>query len=206
MKTGTTITAIAALSLLAGAASADIIQSTRNLDVNGVVVGSTTRDGEGLHEFNVSSLEHVNVQGSPFTRVAKVDIGAGDFGVGGIGWDLWATTPNADYLEMVRIAVVNSDGQGVIISPFEYSQVDRGDNGGDAYHASGWIDISDLRFGFPVRDGEITMEFFLTGNPLIGPEVSYMDRSTLSIEVVPAPGTAALMGLGGVAVARRRRR
>lgn len=205
MKTGTTITAIAALSMLAGTAAADVIQSVRGLEANGVVVGSTTRDGEGIHEFNISSLEHVNVQGSEFTRIATVDVGEGDFGVGGVGWDLWADTPNPEYLELVRIAIVNSDGQGVIIAPFHFDDPGRGE-GSQGYHASGWIDISDLRYGFPIRDGQITMEFFLTENPIPGAEVSYLDRSTLSVEVVPAPGALALLGMGGLAVTRRRRK
>ena len=108
-------------------------------------------------------------------------------------------------IETARISIVDSDGNGVTFAPFKFTLDERGDQG-EAYHSEGWIDISDLRLGFPIRDGEIQIEFHLTDNPIAGPEVTYLDGSTLSVEVVPAPGTAALLGMGGLAVARRRRR
>jgi len=204
MKTGTTITAIAALSMLAGTAAADIVGPAVRLDVNGMVVDQVNDPGEGSKMIDVGGVDHVNVQGNSFTRVIELDIGPGDLGINGIHWDLWATTPNPEYLESARISIVNSDGNGVTFAPFKF-ELDRGDDGQDVYHSEGWLDLNRYMLGFLVRDGEVDIEFHLTSNPIQGPEVTYLDDSYLTIEVVPAPGAFALLGMGGLAAARRRR-
>ncbi len=199
------ITALAALTMAAGSASADYVRPAVRLDVNGVVKSTVVDMGEGIKTIDVGGIDHVNLQGSNFSRVIELDIGAGDLAVGGIAWDLWATTPNPDYLETARISIVNSEGNGVTFAPFKFEEVDRGE-GQNSYHAAGEIDLNRYLLGFPERDGLLRIEFHLTSNPIAGPEVTYLDDSTLSIEVVPAPGSMALLGMGGVAAARRRRR
>lgn len=199
------ITAIAALTMVAGSASADIVGPAVGLNVNGIVKNTVVDLGEGLKTIDVSGIDHVNVQGSNFSRVIELDIGAGDLAVGGIAWDLWATTSNPDFLESARISIVNSEGNGVTIAPFQYTMEQRGD-GSNGYHSYGELDLNRYLLGFPERDGLLRIEFHLTSNPVAGPELTYLDESTLSVEVVPAPGSMALLGMGGVAAARRRRR
>ncbi len=60
-----------------------------------------------------------------------------------------------------------------------------------------WTIAGDL-FG-----GEISSLSLVSGNP--GKKAKYADFSFVSLNAVPAPGSAALMGLGGLAIARRRR-
>ncbi len=196
------ITALAALTMVAGSASADVIHPATGLGFNGVVDRTFTDLGEGAKVLDMGGIVHNNTQGSVWNRIIELDVGAGDFGVGAIGWDLWATTPDPALLSTARIAITNSAGDGVILTPFT-DWVDRGEQEG--YHASGYINISDLALGFPVLDGEITIEMFLTSNPIAGPEVTYLQGSTLTVEVVPAPGAFALLGMGGLAATRRRR-
>ncbi len=199
------ITAIAALTTVAGSASADIVRPALRLDINGPVVQSVVDRGEGMKTLDVSGISHVNVQGSSFSRVIEIDIGAGDLGVNGIAWDLWADTTNPNFLEKARISIVNSDGNGVTIAPFHFDMEARGD-GEQGYHSEGYLDLNRYMLGFLERDGQLRVEFHLTSNPIAGPELTYFGDSTLSVDVVPAPGAFALLGMGGVAAARRRRR
>lgn len=179
------------------------ISSALGLLIAATPIDVPTAEGAGLVDVDVSSMVHNNIQGSSWNKVMKLDVGE-DLWVTGLSWDLSATTIDPMLLSDVSIAILNSSGDGVILTPFSDDEFT-----GSATSSSG-VDLVNLRHSdqeFQISDGEIYIEFFLPFNPIPGPEATYALGSMLSLEIssVPAPGALA-MGLGALGIAARRRR
>ncbi len=198
MTTRTMILAAGAITTLAGAAQADVVSSS-GLAVNGAQTNVAVAAGEGVKTVGIGNFIHNATQGSGFNNVAKLDVGAGPLSVGSIGWDLGSFAFAPAYLSDIRISIVNSAGDGVTLSPYDLDQSGMG-------YTSGYIDLTAMGWDFDVSDGMILVEFHTDRNLFAGQEASHTQESIIEIGVVPAPGSMALMGLGGLAVARRRRR
>lgn len=77
---------------------------------------------------------------------------------------------------------------------------------GTATYTSGGVLKFD-QFGIPniiLPNGLLRMEFFEGFNDAAGPDGAWLG-GVLSVQIVPTPGAAALLGLGGILTARRRR-
>ncbi|MEZ6242059.1 MAG: PEP-CTERM sorting domain-containing protein [Phycisphaerales bacterium] len=200
MTIRTMICAAGALTMLAGTASADVVSAT-GLSVNGTQINQAVAPGAGVKVASLQDIRHFAAQGSGSNKVIKLDIGAGNFEVTGLSWDLssWAFTPAA--LSDMKFSIVNSSGDGITFTPYP------GNGASGAGSTSGSINLNAL--SFDVTDGMIFIELWTARNLIAGPEGSHTSDSILELDVsrvVPAPGSFALMGLGGLAVARRRRR
>ena len=121
---------------------------------------------------------------------------SGPYTIDAVGWDVTVTTlSGTTVFADSAIAIYRSNGtQGVQVDPFDgnFGQ------GTASAASSGLIHISPDTI--PVfNDGKIFVEVF--GNQAFGYELD----GTVSIRVVPAPASVALMGLGAVSCRRRRR-
>jgi len=199
MTIRTMICSAGALAVLAGSASAGVVQAT-GLSINGAQTAQAVPGGEGFKVASLTNIRHFALQGSASNKVIKLNIGAGDYDVVGLGWDLssWAFSPAA--LSDMKFSIVNSAGDGVTFTPYQ------GNGASGAGSTSGFIDLAALGFDFDVTDGIICIELWTARNLIAGPEGSHTQGDFLELQVVPAPGSFALMGLGGLAMARRRRR
>jgi len=178
------------------------ITTALGLSMDATPIETASPEGPGVVDVDVSSMVHNNRQGSVWNRVMRLDLGE-DLWVTGLGWDLEATTIDPMLLTGVSIAIVNSDGDGIVLQPFSE----------DAFVGTASSETSEFfRLGpndqaFQITDGVVYIEFFLPSNPIAGPEATYSLGSMLSLQVsnVPAPGMLA-MGLGALGIASRRRR
>ncbi len=209
MTTRTMIATVGALLTLAGSAQADVVQSL-GLGVTGTPIAQAVAPGEGIKVASLADLRHINPQGNGFNKVIELDVGAGAYSVAGLGWDLsswaWTMGQTSAALSDMKFAIVNSAGDGVTFTPYA------GNGAAGAGATSGYVDLAAMGFDFDISDGKIYIELFsennvfAANNDFQGQEGSHTPDSIIEVDVVPAPGSLALMGLGGLAVARRRRR
>lgn len=185
MTTRTKIVAAGALAVLAGSASADVVVQDLGMTSAATPIAVPTVAGEGVKTIGVGDFRHFNTQGSSFNKLVMLDVGAGaNQSVDSIAWDLSSYAFAPSQLQHIRISIFNSAGA----------------------RGGGLMDLTALGYDFDVADGLIYIEFYTASNLVQGAEAAHTRESTVSVGVVPAPGSVALMGLGGLAVARRRRR
>lgn len=182
-------------------------------EASNVVHPGTFRAGT-VYDFDVAGITSVDGLGSAGNTVIELDLAAAlGFASGtpltmnGIGWDVTMTggtdSLNASWLSEMRIYFddnVAPDLSGLFLAvgvgndfPGEGSFVEPG------------IKLADV--GIPdivLPDGVLRMEFYESFDDEAGPE-GLWKSGTLSIQVVPTPGSAAILGLGGLAMSRRRR-
>lgn len=196
-----TLGAIVALGAATGIAGAQIQQAS-GLSINASPTVAAADTDFSLHNIDLSGRVHNNLQGSSWNTVLRLDLGDDDLVLAGIGWDLSATSQHDLPLEGLRIAVLNANGDGVLLDPF------MGQGGVGAGVAT--FDLHDLiadGMDFELTGGEVFIEFFVSSNEFAGPEGWYATGSGLTLQTapVPTPGALALLGLGGIGAIRRRR-
>lgn len=202
MTTRTMIVAAGALAVLAGSAAADVVVQELSVLSAATPIAVPTVAGEGVKTIAIGDYRHFNTQGSAFNKVVMLDVGAGSSQtLGSIGWDLSSYAFSPATLADIRITIFNSSGDGITLNPY-----DAATSGAGTSTSGGMIDLVAMGYDFSVADGVIYIEFHTNSNLLQGAEAAHTQESSISVGVVPAPGSLALMGLGGLAIARRRRR
>jgi len=154
------------------------------------------------------------VLGDPSNMVFTVNIGAGN-SVTGLAWDIDIETIGDSWLSDVVFNFDDSTGanpNAINLSPAPGDGMMTGANdmpGSGNFPSGGIVDFSDNGLGNITvgADGLLVIELFdvFDDNPAAAD--AFVDGSiTIGLlNDVPAPGAAALFGLGGLAAARRRR-
>lgn len=190
-----------ALALAAGAANAGITAAS-GLEVKANPFEASSGGAFPTVDIDLSGRVHNNVLNSEWNNVIRLDLGGTDFQITGVAWDLEATTRAGVALSELRFAVFNSDGEGIVFNPF-----DGNDTIGSGQAVSTMHNLLADGMAFDSSNGEVFIELYLPRNLVAGAEGWYSEGSFLSLEytTVPTPGTLAMLGLGGLAAARRRR-
>jgi len=182
----------------------------------GVVNPGSARAGT-VYNFDVSGIESHDGLGSPGNTVVALDLASLlGFGAGtpltmnGIGWDVNITggLDSGGFSWLSELTVyfddnIAPDGTGLFISPGAGNDAP---GTGDFVQPS--IKLADVAIGdIVLPDGVLRMEFFESYDDEFGID-GIWNSGSLNIqvaEIVPAPGAAAVLGLGGLAMSRRRR-
>ncbi len=180
------VMAAAAAGFVASAASAEIV----TVDLTNV----NSWDGLGDADNDVLSLDLAAAIGLPSGSEVVVDA---------IGWDVTIETIGGSWLSEARIAYDDS-GDG---TPEIFLTPGFGDDfaGSDAYSSGGLLVLADAAIpDLVLADGVLTLEFY-EGFDDVADEIDAIWGGELALNVVPAPGALALLGLAGAAGTRRRR-
>ncbi len=102
-------------------------------------------------------------------------------------------------------------GGGVGLADWEYSDYGTEVDSGTAANASGGnVSFGDFTFAGAADDGDLTNDFIIMGVSYNGPtsnsDFTTTSGYTLTVNPVPEPSSAALLGLGGLALILRRRK
>ena len=173
--------------------------------------GDLRPGADGVLNFDVAtgetgSLGPFAVQGTDFSGLNPV-YKSGGFVPGapidGVAWEVDATALAPAVLADLRIAIVNADGQGVVINPFDGSTF----SGTASASSGGFLDLNELVLSLPASDaGTLCISVFTAFDARPGDDIR-INSATISFRTapIPTPGAVALLGAGGLVAARRRR-
>lgn len=125
----------------------------------------------------------------------------------GIGWDMTVQTVGGSWLSEARMYFddnIAPDLSGLFLTP----GIADGFSGTGSYSSAGILDLSDN--GIPdivLPNGFLRLEFHESFDDVADAIDGYFlagSTLTLDMTIVPAPGALALLGLGGLAIRRRR--
>ncbi|MEZ6241468.1 MAG: PEP-CTERM sorting domain-containing protein [Phycisphaerales bacterium] len=207
----------AALAALAGGASADILSSTGAVysektasQPGNVYTPQVTRDG-ATYVFDLSGIQSWDTLSSPNNTVVNLDLAAAlglasgtSIAFNGIAWDVTIQTIGGSWLSEAVIYFddnVAPDLSGLFLTP----GVGVTTPGTASFSSGGILKLADA--GIPdivLPNGILRMEFFESFDDVSGAADANWS-GTLTLQATPAPGTLALIGLGGLAATRRRR-
>ena len=178
---------------------------TRNTEFNGYAPQDRSNMVRGTYVFNFSDA-HWDLQGSPNNTTFSIDLNAAlgglagnDAWVAGIGWNINLQTVGASWLSE---SVYNFADQ-IFLTPAA---------GNNAPGAGNFASPVVILAGIPLPDiyaanGILTIELFESFDDVAGAIDAFANGSlTLVVDYkVPTPAGLAVLGLGGLAAARRRR-
>lgn len=168
----------------------------------------------GNVQVNLSGLASWDAVGSPNNVVLLVDVAAGlglpsgsSVTVTGLDWDVEIETTLAgpfggSWLSEARINF------GTIAQPGLLGlRPGAGVNNGGTQRFAGGVNFVDVALpDIILADGIMRLELNETFDDAAGEiDANYLAQSFVSLRAVPAPGAIALMGMGGLIIARRRR-
>lgn len=207
----------AAVAALAGAASADVLSSVAPVyDFKTETTASelptqTSRAGE-TRTVALNQVASWDGLGDPDNVVLSIDMAAlfglasgSAIDLNGIGWDVTVSTVGASWLSEATMYFDNQtqdSGAGVFLT------VGAGnDFAGTANFTSGGI-VKLADAGLPdliLADGVLRIEFWESFDDVSDDIDAFLDGTLTLQSSVPAPSGVALLGLGGLVAARRRR-
>ena len=207
----------AAVAALAGAASADVLSSVAPVyDFKTETTASelptqTSRAGE-TRTVALNQVASWDGLGDPDNVVLSIDMAAlfglasgSAIDLNGIGWDVTVSTVGASWLSEATMYFDNQtqdSGAGIFLTVGAGS-----DFAGTANFTSGGIvKLSDA--GLPdliLADGVLRIEFWESFDDVSDDIDAFLDGTLTLQSSVPAPSGVALLGLGGLVAARRRR-
>ncbi len=151
-----------------------------------------------------SDIDFWDLEGDSDNLILDLNLG-GAATMHGIGWDVTQTTIGASWLSEQVVSFAEAGG-----APALYLTTSgTGAPGTESNASAGIVDLGDA--GIPdlvMASGVLRMEFFESFDDVADAiDGHWLEGSTLTFDmtVVPAPGALALLGLGGLATARRRR-
>ena len=152
---------------------------------------------------DIGGVNSWDEQGNALNEILTTSLPS-QFQITGISWDLTITTFTSSWLSEANIRLSNSDGSG----NFTFAP-GAGFNSSGMMNFTGSIDLVAQGNDFTTNaDTLLNIEFFesFVDNPS-DIDAFYENGSTLTIHLkkVPAPGSLAVLGLGGLAATRRRR-
>ena len=125
--------------------------------------------------------------------------------INGVSWDVDITAHNPSWLSEIRVGITNTTDvfSGIFLTP----GVGNGAPGQGVFSSNGILKFADI--GVPdfvlAADGILRFHFFEGYDDVsIDPDGTW-NSGTIGVQYVPAPSALALLGLGGLAAARRRR-
>ncbi|MCL4220469.1 MAG: hypothetical protein KJZ65_03775 [Phycisphaerales bacterium] len=206
--------AIIAVAGLAAAASAQISGST-GVQTSGSehvinladYANITTQrvDGNAIVTITfLSDIDSVDLELDPDNVVFVFDMG-GPATIHGIGWDVTITALGSSWLTE---AYVNFGALGGTPGLYLHPGAGFSNPGTGSYSSGGIIDLTDN--GIPdvvIANGMMRLEFFESFDDVSNARDGFWHAGsvlTLDMTIVPAPGALALLGLGGLAIRRRR--
>jgi hypothetical protein len=155
-------------------------------------------------EIDLSNLQSFDGIGAPGNALLDVDLPAGYDTVIGIGWDVTLETFGPSWASEAAFALGD---QGLEASLFLRPAA--GVNNPletPTQFTSDIIDLVELELDFSVASGVLSLELFETFDDVEGEsDAQWLQGSTLFVQVIPAPGALALLGLSGLVGTRRRR-
>ncbi|GAB4383541.1 MAG: hypothetical protein Kow0022_03660 [Phycisphaerales bacterium] len=210
--------AIAALAGLATAASAQVLSTgpgggsagIATVDIRDVANVTFTR-GTGNVLVTIEFTSDVatwDLVSDPDNVVFDLDLGGGmQATMHGIGWDVTIQSLGASWLSEARMYFddnIAPDLSGLFLAPGVADSF----AGAGSYNSGGILDLGDN--GIPdivLPNGHLRLEFYESFDDVANAiDGFYLAGSVLTLDmtIVPAPGALALLGLGGLAIRRRR--
>lgn len=182
----TTLCAAAAAAVLAGSAMAG--------DISPQVI-----------EVDISNLVSFDGLGADGNDTLSIDLPEGYDRVIGVGWDVVLETYGASWASEATIALGDSvEGESLFLTPGNGNDAPLGEP--TAFSTGGLIDLVALELDFAVSSGVLSLELFESFDDVAGEaDAGWLSGSTISVQVIPAPGAIALLGAAGLVGTRRRR-
>lgn len=178
----------------------------RNVLFAAGIVASSAASAQLTTVVDLSGSSFNGEPGSPLNEVFNVNLGANAM-VTGVGFDITLEAFSPSWLSEATIALEDSaQTAGLFLTP----AVGNDGPGAGSFSSGGVIDLSDvdgmgLDLTFSVgADGILRIELFDTFDDFFSPQAT-ISSGSVTIQYIPAPASAALLGLGGLAAARRRR-
>lgn len=218
-STSIAVMSCAALVATAGIASAQVQVDAPSYDTKTATSAqdfNTTqveRVGGQIVNFDLAGIESWDLQGSPNNTVIELDVADAlgfasgtDLIMNGVGWkEVTIATNGASWLSEAGIYFddnVNPDGMGLFLN------VGAGDDfaGTGTYDSGGVLKLADAEIpDIPLPGGILRIEFFESFDDVEGAVDAVFQSGSLNIQIIPAPGAAAVLALGGLVATRRRR-
>lgn len=164
-------------------------------------------------QIDISGINSWDLQGAIDNEALSVDLASAlglapgsAVSVTGIGWDVnLSVSANGSWYNEAQIGFGDTFGTyDLFLTPGT-----DGENGTDTrnYSSGGILKLADVNIpDLAISDGVIEMEFFESFDDVSGEiDGTWEAGSIITLQVVPAPGALALMGLAGLAGRRRRR-
>lgn len=199
----------AALFAAAGTAVADkgdagfLLSDFGNTGINGTNDVSNYLGRAGTRIIDVAGTDSWDAYGSPNNVRADVQLKPNGHVVG-IGWDVTLTAFDPSWRSEIRVDLTDSAiTDGIGLAP---GAADTSPGGPTAYSSGGIIDLVGAGLDFFVgADGVLSLEFYEGFDDAAGVIDGEWNQGVLTVVWVPAPGAAAVLGLGGLMAVRRRR-
>lgn len=207
----------AALAALAGGASADVLSSVapvydfKTETTAQELPTQSSRAGE-TRTVTLSQVASWDGLGDPDNVVMSIDMAAlfglssgSAIDLNGIGWDVTVSTVGASWLSEATMYFDNQtqdSGAGIFLT------VGGGNDfaGTGTFSSGGIVKLADA--GLPdlvLADGVLRIEFWESFDDVADDIDAFLDGTLTLQSSVPAPSGVALLGLGGLVAARRRR-
>jgi hypothetical protein len=214
---------IASIAGLAGSVSAATISNTTPSydtrtatvggDLSGITVVSTNSRGGGIVNIDLSGLTSNDGPGAFANTLVTTDIAAAlglasgtALEVDAIGWDVTIETIGLSWRSEAVITFEDADNPGALDAINLTPGLGDDSPGTTNYSSGGLLNLADNGLGnIALTQGVLLNELFESYDDGPGADANYLQGSTITVSIVPAPASAALLGLGGLAATRRRR-
>lgn len=208
------VMSVLALAVAAGSASAGTLATSANSpEISGFRTGYSSRADVPVSLAGQSTWDlHTDASNTNifFDLSAAMGLGSGvPVTMTGIGWNLDLDTLNApagtSWLSEVRLAFGDSAGTyGLFVRPGAGAANNVVGTG--SFSSGGQIDLSDNAIpDIFLPDGILRIELHETFDDVADVIDGLITGGGVTVTAVPAPGALALLGIGGLVIARRRR-